>query len=181
MTACTVSCCVCSASTVRTAPARSANAFSSSRTAGSRRTSRRWRPGAVGQDRDQVRGLPVLVLRLAHALAVDRDQRPPVDPGHSRPQPRARDRGEDIGADLGECPPERGLVGCAAGRVQRREDVGPASAAHWPIVANDRDRYTRSASTFGEDHQPPNLAVIRPTAKPGALATPPPALREPSP
>ena len=80
--ACAVSCWVCIASIVKTAPARSANAFSSSRTAG---ISLRFlvhgdlpedRADAVRQGRDQVRGLPGLALRAADGLAVDGDDQP---------------------------------------------------------------------------------------------------------
>jgi len=82
------------------------------------------RADAVGQGRDQVRGLTALLLRAADGLAVDRDHRAAVGPGGPGPQPRPEDRVEGIGADLGERPPVGGLVGRSPGRAQRGEHVG---------------------------------------------------------
>jgi hypothetical protein len=52
------------------------------------------RADAVGQGRDQVRGLPVLALRAADGLAVDRDNQPTVgaDSPGVQPGPRSRSR-----------------------------------------------------------------------------------------
>ena len=73
---------------------------------------------AVHQRRDQVRGLPVLVLRAADGLAVDGDHQPAA--GLHRPgvQPGAGNPVEHVRADPGKPTPERGLLRRAAGRAQ---------------------------------------------------------------
>jgi len=100
------------------------------------------RADAVRQRRDQVRGLPGLVLRAADGLAVDRDHQPAA--GLHRPgvQPGTENPVEHVGADHGEGTPEGGLLRRAAGRGPRpgtASTSGPASAAHCPIAANDLD------------------------------------------
>ena len=76
------------------------------------------RADAVRQRRDQVRGLPVLVLRAADGLAVDRDHQPAADLRGPGVQPGAEDLVEHVRADQGERAPERGLLRRAAGRAQ---------------------------------------------------------------
>ena len=127
-----------------TAPARLANAFSSSRPRESRRLRGHRhlpedRADAVRQRRDQVRGLPFLVLRAADGLAVDGDHPPAACLHRPGVQPGAEDPVEHIGADQGEGTPERGLLRRAADRASPASTSGPASAAHCPIAANDRD------------------------------------------
>ena len=73
---------------------------------------------AVRHRRDQVRGLPFLVLRAADGLAVDGDHQPAA--GLHRPgvQPGAGNPVEHIRADQGKPTPERGLLRRAADRAQ---------------------------------------------------------------
>jgi len=90
------------------------------------------RADAVRQRRDQVRGLPVLVLRAPDGLAVDGDHQPAA--GLHRPgvQPGTEDPVEHISADQGECAPERGLLRRAAGRSERGQDLRPGIGGPLP-------------------------------------------------
>src|SRR5690242_7253836 len=103
-----VSLCVCIASIVMTAPARSVNAFSRSRTAGISfdfavtAACPEDYADAVRQRRDQVRGLPVPVRGAADGLAVDRDHQPAADLHGPGPQPGAEDLVQHVRADHGE-------------------------------------------------------------------------------
>ena len=76
-------------------------------------------PGRQG--RDQVRGLPGLVLRAADGLPVDGDDSPAA--GLHRPgvQPGTGDPVENIWADQGEGPPERRFFRRTADRAQHGE------------------------------------------------------------
>jgi hypothetical protein len=94
----------------------------------------------VRQRRDQVRGLPVFVLRPADGLAVDRDYQPPADLHRSGPQPGAEDLIQPVLADQGECAPERGLLRRAAGRFEPGQHVGPGIGGPLP----DRGERPRS-------------------------------------
>jgi hypothetical protein len=76
------------------------------------------RADAVRQRRDQVRGLPFLVLRAADGLAVDRDHQPAAGLCGPGVQPGAENPVEHVRADQGEGTPERGLLRRAAGRAQ---------------------------------------------------------------
>jgi hypothetical protein len=81
------------------------------------------RADPVRQGRDQVRGLPCLVLRAADGLPVDGDHQPAAGLHRSRPQPRAGDPVEHIRADQGEGPPERRFFRRAADRAQHGEHL----------------------------------------------------------
>ena len=137
--------CVCRASIVMTAPARSVNAFSSSRTAGisldfaSTATWPRNRTGAVRQGRDQVRGLPVPVFRAADGLAVNRDHQPSAGPRRPGVQPGAEDMVEPVGADQGERAPEGDSSARPRAAPSPVSTSALASAIHYPIAANDLD------------------------------------------
>ena len=61
---------------------------------------------------------PVLVLRAADRLAVDRDHQPAAGLHGPGVQPGTEDPVEHIGADQGEGTPEGGLLRRAAGRAQ---------------------------------------------------------------
>jgi hypothetical protein len=78
---------------------------------------------AVGQGRDQVRGLPVLALRTADGLPVDGDHQSAAGPHGPGPEPGTQNPVEHIGAEQGERSPEGGLLRRAAGRAQRGQDV----------------------------------------------------------
>jgi len=79
------------------------------------------RADAVRQGRDQVRGLPVLVLGAADGLAVDGDHQPAAGLYGSGPEPGAEDPVEYISADQGEYAPEGRFIRRAAGRAQHRQ------------------------------------------------------------
>jgi hypothetical protein len=81
------------------------------------------RADAVGQRRDQVRGLPGLVLRAADGLAVDGDDQPAAGPHGPGVQPGAKNLVEHIRADQGERAPVRGLLRRAAGRAEPGQHV----------------------------------------------------------
>ena len=81
------------------------------------------RADAVRQGRDQVRGLPVLVLRAADGLAVDRDHQPPAGPHGPGVQPGSEDPVEHVGADQGERAPVGGLLRRAAFRSECGQHV----------------------------------------------------------
>jgi hypothetical protein len=81
------------------------------------------RADSVGQRRDQVRGLPGLVLRAADGLAVNGDDQPSAGPHRSGVQPGAEDLVQLARADQGERAAEGGLLGRAAGRAQPREHL----------------------------------------------------------
>jgi len=81
------------------------------------------RADAVRQRRDQVRGLPVLVLRAADGLAVDGDHQPAAGLHCPRPQPGTENPVEHIRADQGEGTPERRLFRRAAGRAQHSQHL----------------------------------------------------------
>ena len=97
------------------------------------------RADAVRQGRDQVRGLPVLVLRAADGLAVDGDYQAAPDLHGPGPEPGTEDLIEPAWVKHGEGPPERGLLRRAAVGAQDASTSSPASAAHCPIAANDLD------------------------------------------
>jgi len=86
------------------------------------------RADAVRQRRDQVRGLPGLVLRAADRLAVDRDHQRAAGLHGPDVQPGAENPVEHVRTDQGERPPERGLLRRAAIRAQpgqhRRAGIG---------------------------------------------------------
>jgi len=60
------------------------------------------RVGAVCEGRDQVRGPPVLVLRAAGGLAVDRDDQAAAGLHAPGPEPSTENPVEDVGADQRE-------------------------------------------------------------------------------
>ena len=126
---CAVSCCVCSASIVRTAPARSANAFSSSRTAGisllfsSTATWPRTAPMPCARAATRCGAFPSLPFAPRTVLpSMAITSRPPARTA-LRPQPGTENPVEHVRADQGERPPEGGLLRRAAGRAQRGQDV----------------------------------------------------------
>jgi hypothetical protein len=90
------------------------------------------RADAVRQGRDQVRGLPGLVLRAADGLAVDGDDQPAADPYGPRPQPGAENPVQHVHADQGERAPERGLLRRAADRAQPGQHVRPGVGSPLP-------------------------------------------------
>ena len=90
------------------------------------------RADAVREGRDQVRGLPVLVLRAADGLAVDRDDQPPAGPHGPGPEPGTQDPVEHVGADQGERAPERGLLRRAAFRAQHGQHIRPGIGGPLP-------------------------------------------------
>jgi len=81
------------------------------------------RADAVCQRRDQVRGLPCLVLGAADGLAVDGDHQPAAGPRGPGVQPGAEHPVEHVGADQGERAPERRLLRRPARRAQRGQDL----------------------------------------------------------
>ena len=81
------------------------------------------RADAVRQRRDQVRGLPGLVLRAADRLAVDCDHQPAAGLHGPGVQPGTENPVEHIGADQGEGTPEGGLLRRAAGRAQHGQHL----------------------------------------------------------
>jgi hypothetical protein len=93
----------------------------------------------VRQGRDQVRGLPVLSLRAPDGLAVDRDDQPAAvlrSPGLEPGTENWSSMSALASANA------RRKVDSSAGPRTAPSAVrasGPASAAHWPIAANDRD------------------------------------------
>jgi len=116
---------------------------------------------AVCQGRDQVRGLPVLVLRAADGLPVDGDHQPAAGPHRPRPQPGTESPIEHIRADQGERPPERRFFRRAAGQAQhgehlragiggplpdRGERPGPRDHGRDPDGQQSRQRMTAAAS-----------------------------------
>ena len=123
-----MSACVCIASTVKTAPATSANAFSSSRTAGISLTSPRRRPG---------RGPLMPCARAATRPGLSRpcssrrgrscrrwrDHQPPAGPHRPGVQPGAGNPVEHVGADQGERAPVGGLLRRAAFRAECGQHV----------------------------------------------------------
>jgi hypothetical protein len=137
---------VCIASIARTAPARPANAFSSSPHRGDlvalgvHGDLPEDRADAVGQGRGRVRGLPVLVLRSPDGLAVDGDHQPAAGPHSPRPQPGTENLVQHVSADQGERPPEGGLVRRAARRAECGRHVRPGIVGPLP----DRGERPRS-------------------------------------
>ena len=118
------------------------------------------RADAVRQCRDQVRGLPVLALRAADGLAVDRDHQPPAGPHGPGPQPGAEDPVEHVGADQGERAPVGGLFRRAAVRAEcgqhvragvggplpdRRERLRPRDDCRDPHCEQPRQRMPAAA------------------------------------
>ena len=97
------------------------------------------RADAVRQGRDQVRGLPVLVLRAADGLAVDRDHQPAAGPHGPGLQPGTEDPVEP--SALTRANARRNVDSSAGPRAapSTASTSGPASAAHCPIAANDLD------------------------------------------
>ena len=124
---CAVSCCVCIASIVMTAPARSVNAFSSSRTAGisfdfsSTATWPRTAPMPCARAATRCGAFPVLFLRAADGLAVDSDDQPAAGLHGPGPEPGTEDPVEHVGADQGERAAEGGLLRRSAHRAQHRQ------------------------------------------------------------
>jgi len=104
--------------------------------------------GAVRQGRDQVRGLPALVLRAADGLAVDRDDQPPAGPHGPGPQPGTEDPVERIGADQGERAPAGGLLCRAAFRSECGQRFRPSVGGPLP----DRGKRPRA----GDDRRDPS-------------------------
>ena len=96
------------------------------------------RAGAAGC-RDEVRGLPFLVLRTADGLAVDGDHQPaaglPALVCSQAPRTRSGISG------LTRANPRRNVDSSAGPRTapSPASTSGPASAAHCPIAANDLD------------------------------------------
>ena len=125
---CAVSCCVCIASIVKTAPARSVNAFSSSPAPrGSHSISRPRRPGR-GPCRSRAPAprpgqlLPVLFLAprtVLPSMAIARQ--PPACT--ARVHSQAREPVQHVGTDQGERAAERGLLRRPAHRAQHGQDV----------------------------------------------------------
>ena len=142
---CAVSCCVCIASIVRTAPARPANAFSSSRTAGisldfsSTATWPRTAPMPCARAATRCGALPSLFLAprtVFPSTAIT--SRPPVRTARVHSQaPRTRSRA----SGLARAKARRNVDSSAAPRTapSTASTSGPASAAHCPIAANDRE------------------------------------------
>jgi hypothetical protein len=87
---------------------------------------------AVRQRRDQMRGLPVLVLGAADCLAADRDHQPAADPHGPGVQPGTEGLAEPGGAEQGEGPAERGLLRRAAGRPEPGQHAGPGVSGPLP-------------------------------------------------
>ena len=155
-----------------TAPARLANAFSSSRTAGISfdfASTAAWprtapMPCASAATRcDQVRGLPRLVLRAADGLAVDRDHQPAA--GLHRPgvQPGTENPVEHIGADQCEGTSEGGLLRRAAGRAQYGQHLRAGIGGPLP----DRGERPRSRDHRRDPHgQQPGQRVPAPAPLP---------------
>jgi hypothetical protein len=81
------------------------------------------RADAVRQRRDQVRGLPALVLGAADGLAVDGDHQPAADLHGPGVQPGTEGLVEPGGVEQGEGPAERGLLRCPAHRAQAGQHV----------------------------------------------------------
>jgi hypothetical protein len=77
----------------------------------------------VGERGDQVRGLPLLVLRAADRLAVDGDLQPAACQRSPGVHPGAEDPVEHIWADQDERTPESGLIRRAAGRPEPRQHL----------------------------------------------------------
>ena len=126
---CAVSRCVCIASIVMTAPARSVNAFSRSRTAGisfdfsSTATWPRTAPMPCASAATRCGAFPSLFLAPRTVLPSIGDHQPAADLRGPGPQPGAEDPVEHLSADQGERAPERGLLRRAAGRAQPGQDV----------------------------------------------------------
>jgi hypothetical protein len=97
------------------------------------------RADAVRQGRDQVRSLSFLVLRAADGLPVDGDHQPAGGPHGPGPQPGAENLVEQVGADQGERAPEVDSSAGPRSAPSPASTSAPASAAHWPIAANDLD------------------------------------------
>ena len=142
---CAVSCCVCMASIVMTAPARSANAFSSSRTAGisldfsSTATCPRTVPMPCARAATRCgafRSLSFAPRTVLPSIAIT--SRPPARTArvHSH-APRTRSSTSALTRAN-----TRRKVDSSAGPTaapSASSTSGPASAAHCPIAANDRD------------------------------------------
>ena len=163
---CAVSCCVCIASIVMTAPARLANAFSRSRTAGisldfaSTAACPRTAPMPCASAATRCGAFPSLSLRAADGLAVDRDHQPAAGLHGPGAQPGTENPVEHVGADQGERPPERGLLRRAAGRAQPGQHV-----------RRRRRRPTaRSRRTTSTPRSPPRSR--RPAARPARCRRP---------
>ena len=97
------------------------------------------RADAVCQRRDQVRGLPCLVLGAADGLAVDGDHQPAADLHGPGVHPGTENLVELVRASRAKA--LRNVDSSAAPRIAPRpaSTSGPASAAHCPIAANDLD------------------------------------------
>jgi len=90
------------------------------------------RADAVCQRRDQVRGLPCLVLGAADGLAVDGDHQPAAGPRGPGVQPGAEHPVEHVGADQGERAPVGGLLRRAAFRSECGQHVRAGVARPLP-------------------------------------------------
>jgi hypothetical protein len=133
-----VSCCVCIASIVRTAPDRPANAFSSSRTAGisllfsSTATWPRTTPIPCARAATRCGASPPVPFAPRDGLAVDRDHQPTVGLHCPGPQPGTEDPVGYIGADQGERAAEGGLPRRAAGRAKHGQGLRPGIGGPLP-------------------------------------------------
>ena len=140
-----MSCCVCIASIVRTAPARSANAFSSSRTAGisllfsSTATWPRTAPMPCARAATRCGAFPSLPFAPRTVLpSMAMTSRPPACTALVQSQaPRTR----SSTSALTRANARRKVDSSAGPRAapSTASTSGPASAAHCPIAANDRD------------------------------------------
>ena len=108
------------------------------------------RADAVRQRRDQVRGLPVLVLRAADGLAVDGDDQPP--PACTALVCSQAPRTRSSTSALTSANARRKVDSSAGPRAapSAASTSGPASAAHCPIAANDLDPAMTAAIPDGE-------------------------------
>ena len=145
MMAFAVSCCVCMASIVITAPARSANTFSRSRTAGisfdlsSTATCPRTMPMPCARAATRCGAFPLLLFAPRTVLpSTAITSRPPACTALVCSQaPRTQSSASALTS-----PKARRNVDSSAGpraAPSAASTSGPASAAHCPIAANDRD------------------------------------------
>ena len=121
------------------------------------------RADAVCQRRDQVRGLPCLVLGAADGLAVDGDHQPAAGPRGPGVQPGAEHPVEHVGADQGERSPEGGLLRRSARRAQHGQGLWPGVGGLLP----DRGKRPRPRDHRRDpDGQQPGQRVPAPAPLP---------------
>ena len=106
------------------------------------------RADPVRQRRDQMRGLPGLVLRAADGLAVDSDDQPAAGLHGPGPQPGTQDPVENVGADQGERAAERRLLRRSARRAQPRQGLRAGIGGPLP----DRGERPRSRDHRRDPH-----------------------------